>query len=605
MKVSAFLFLWLMTLSSFGQVQLQLANQAMEDGNYAEALGYWEKVYKNIPGQREGAYRRMVDCYIALEKYDDATDFIGDHRAAANTRSDVYYIDEGYVLWIDSDTVEAKQNFQKVFDAVARMPAMAYQYSERFKEWGLFRFALQTLEISEANNPQMFFAQQKALLYAEMGQLENMYGAYLDVMERNPNFLNTYQNILRYNMNRDGEIPQSEDLRRLTIQKIQEGGNIAFNQLLIWIFTQEGNYSAAFRQEKALYLRGEGRPFDILQLGASATQTGDYQNAEQIYQFLIDEGRNTPFYADAVFGLSRARLSELISGNPEMDEVAQVREDMIEREGLLSGNSLQAEALLMRAELEYLYLQKPDSALATIDQLLALSPPHSPLAAEGKLLKGDIELSSGAPYDAILTYAQVEGYFESGPLGQEARFRRARVAFYTGDFEWAEATFKVLKTSTSKLIANDAMRLSLLIKDNAALDTTYIKLEHYARILLLQTQRKYDEALLSLDTLENILSLSSEHPLDDEIIYTRARIFEDRELWDTAVVSYLEVANAFPKELLADEALIRAARIAKEKLRNTDLASELFERILLEHGNSIYAEEARNEFRKLRGDLNT
>ena len=41
-----------------------------------------------------------------------------------------------------------------------------------------------------------------------------------------------------------------------------------------------------------------------------------------------------------------------------------------------------------------------------------------------------------------------------------------------GDFEWAQAQFSILKASTSKLIANDALDLSVFIMDNLGLDTT-------------------------------------------------------------------------------------------------------------------------------------
>lgn len=605
MKHTFLLIFALFALSGSGQVQLQLAQRAMEDGKFEEALEYFENIYEKEPSKRDIAYRGVVNCYIELSQYDDGYDFIDDHRKAVRQRSEIFYIDMGYMRWLEGDSTSAKSNFESVFEAVRQMPAMAYQYSEKFKEWGLFRFALQTLQVAEQANPQMFFAQQKALLYAEMGNLKMMYDSYLNVLDRNPNFLETYKNILRFNMSRDGVIPQVDDLRRSTVAKIQNGGSEAFNELLVWIFTQEGKYGSAFRQLKALYLRGAGKPYDMLQLANTASQTGAYDDAVDIFEFLYDEGENTPFYADAVYGLTVAKLQRTLEGTPTREEIEQLRTEMIQREEQLAGFSLLADALLIRAELEYLHMKDPEMALATIETVLNSTAPSSQIAAEAKLLKGDIELVTGAPYDAILTYAQVEGDFESGVLGQEARFRKARVAFYTGDFEWAEATFKVLKTSTSKLIANDAMRLSLLIKDNAALDTTYFKLEQYAEVLLLQAQLRYDDALAELDTLDNLLSLSTEHPLEDEAIYTRARIFEDQQKWDTAVATYISVVDAFPKDLLADESLIRAARIAQHKLNDLELAKQLYERVLLEHGNSIYAEEARNEFRKLRGDLNT
>ena len=66
---------------------------------------------------------------------------------------------------------------------------------------------------------------------------------------------------------------------------------------------------------------------------------------------------------------------------------------------------------------------------------------------------------------------QVEKDFKENPIGHEAKFRKAKVYYYQGDFE-AQSQFEVLKASTSKLTANNAMSLSLLITDNYNSDTS-------------------------------------------------------------------------------------------------------------------------------------
>jgi hypothetical protein len=46
---------------------------------------------------------------------------------------------------------------------------------------------------------------------------------------------------------------------------------------------------------------------------------------------------------------------------------------------------------------------------------------------------------------------------KESPLGEEARFRNAKLSYYKGDFDWAQEQLKVLKASTSELISNDAI----------------------------------------------------------------------------------------------------------------------------------------------------
>ena len=69
--------------------------------------------------------------------------------------------------------------------------------------------------------------------------------------------------------------------------------------------------------------------------------------------------------------------------------------------------------------------------------------------AECKLEYADIMLLSGKVWTAILYYSQVEKSFKENPLGHEAKLRRAKIAYYQGDFEWAQAQLDVLKASTS------------------------------------------------------------------------------------------------------------------------------------------------------------
>jgi hypothetical protein len=87
---------------------------------------------------------------------------------------------------------------------------------------------------------------------------------------------------------------------------------------------------------------------------------------------------------------------------------------------------------------------------------------------EVKLEMADIQLLNGDVWESTLTYSQVEKSMKTDTLGQEAKFRNARLAYYKGEFEWSKAQLDVLKAATTKLIANDALELSLLIGDNTA-----------------------------------------------------------------------------------------------------------------------------------------
>lgn len=593
----------LLSLFSHGQVKRQLAEQAMEEGNFEEALKNYEDLYKKNPNQN--FFESIVICYIQLEELDEGTAFINQHINRTTGGMSIYVIDRGYLHLMEGDTTTANNDFNQMLALIKKQPGLAYGASERFKKYGVYQFALKSLLEAERANPNMAFDHQKALIYAELGMLVEMYTSYLDALERSPAFLNNLQNVIRYNMNRDGEIPQSNQLKAEIITRIQEDKGIVFNQLLIWVLTQEQEYAQAFRQLKALYLRGQENAFKLYQLAENAVQSKDYRNAKRIFEFLIEQKDETPFYADATVGYILATQSELDENNGSTDEYSELKGDINAALINLKGHTLSSTLYLTKAEVEFYNLHQSDSAFNTTLRAIEFATDHTQPEALAKLLKGDIELAQGLPYDAILTYSQVEGDFDADLLGQEARFRKARVAFFTGDFAWAQTMFDVLKRSTSKLISNDALRYSLLIKDNAALDTTYLLLEKYAKALLYKAQLRYHDALYSLDTLDTYLSLSGEHPLNDEVLYTRAELLEALGQNDSAASLFTEVAEKYKRDLLADEALFRAANLYQYKLYDLERAKTLYEKLLLEHGNSVFAERARSEYRKLRGDQNT
>lgn len=604
MKYISVVIFSLFTLVASAQVQRELAEQAMEEGRFEDALDDFTDLYYRSPNT--GNYESVLECYIALKDWRKGERFIQKHIENSRSLVGSFKIDRGYFLQNIPDTVQAELLYNEVLEEVFKQSGLAYQYSERAKKWGLYKLGLAIIETATDANPTMNFDNQKALLYAEMGQLENMYTAYLDALERNPNFRSNLENIIRFNMDREGNIPKATFLKSDIIQRIQAGGTPELNKLLVWILVQEGEFNTAFTQQKALYLREEVNAHSLLIMGQQAVTAKEYRAAKRFFTYLIERGSSTPYLPEAQHELLKVELTMLREKRAEPSEFEDWMNSCRSSFPELRGSSILADLYKLAAEVEFYDLHNNDSALAYVAKCVNSASPRNTSVIESQLLKGDIELAMGLPYDAILTYASVEADHGSSPLGQEARFRKGKVAFFVGNFEWALTTFNVLKASTSKLIANDAMRYSLTIKDNAALDTTYTLLEKYASVMLLMAQNKLPEALLALDTLDGRLQFAAaDHPLLDESLFTRAEILQKERNYPEAVALYLRVADEFSDDLLADEALMRAADIEQNNLRNSAAAKDLYERILIEHGNSIFAEQARVEFRKLRGDQNT
>ena len=198
-----------------------------------------------------------------------------------------------------------------------------------------------------------------------------------------------------------------------------------------------------------------------------------------------------------------------------------------------------------------------------------------------------------------MLYSQVEKTFKNEPIGHLAKLKNARLTYYIGEFAWAKAQLDVLKSATSKLIANDALELSLLISDNTEADSSYAGLFLYSRADLLLYQNKYDEAFMKLDAIN---TLGTWHPLFDEVLYKKAEIRILQGQYEEADTLLQKLYTSYPDDILGDDALYRRGRLYQEIFIDDQMAMDLYQELLTKHPGSIYTIDARRRFRALRGD---
>ena len=244
-------------------------------------------------------------------------------------------------------------------------------------------------------------------------------------------------------------------------------------------------------------------------------------------------------------------------------------------------------------------MQNLPKAIYLLEDLKKMPGLNRDRLARTKINLGDFYLINGDIWESTLLYSQVDKDFKEETIGQEARFKNARLAYFNGDFQWSQAQFDVLKASTSKLISNDALDLSVFIMDNLNLDTSSAAISLYAGAEMLVFQNRFDEAFQKLDTLRREFP---EHSLQDDILYLEAQMFEKKRNWEKAALLYKEISEKYPEDIRADNALFALAQIYELRMNDLEKAKELYERIFMEYSGSIFAVDARKRFRVLRGD---
>ena len=216
-----------------------------------------------------------------------------------------------------------------------------------------------------------------------------------------------------------------------------------------------------------------------------------------------------------------------------------------------------------------------------------------------KMALADILVLDEKFNQALIYYTQVQNLVKNDVIAQNARFKVAKTSYFKGDFEWAKTQLDVLKSSTSQLIANDALEMSLLISDNSLEDSTQAALKGYARADLLSFQKKDDEAIA---VLEGVLLNHKTEKIEDEALLKQAELFEKKGDFAKAEGNYLRIIQFHKDGILGDNAHYRLAELYNTQMQEPEKAREFYEKIIFDYADSIYFVDSRKKYRELRGE---
>jgi tetratricopeptide (TPR) repeat protein len=426
-----------------------------------------------------------------------------------------------------------------------------------------------------------------------------MISEYLNLLELNESYIQAVQNRLQATVYNETEGDLQEMLKKNLVIRIQKRPDkIIFVEMLIWLYIQDKDFEQALVQAKSLDKRlGEGskRVYDIGVLAGDAEQ---YAVASEAFQYIINKGINDAYYIDAKSDNLSVMYKKVIgSGKYTTAEVQNLEKLFSDALTDLGINKSTFSIAMNKAKLQAFYLNDPDKALETTNQAIE-SGKLAPLQiAEGKILLGDIYLFKMEIWEATLIYAQVEKMYPNEPIGHDAKLKKARLAYFSGDFQWAEAQLSVLKAATSKLISNDAFGLSMLIKDNMVDDSEGKALLIFSRAEWLHYRRQDSLALLTLDS---VISLFPQNVIVDDALYLKGKYYEAEGKYTEACAEYEKVVSGYPYDILADDALYERAMLYYNQLNEPEKARDLFKNLITGYPGSLYISDARRMFRELR-----
>ncbi|KJD33867.1 hypothetical protein PK35_03730 [Tamlana nanhaiensis] len=590
---------FLVLTTSFAQNDV-IAKTYFENGEYEKALIEYKKIYKESPSNIT-IVNQIVTTYQQLEQYKEAETFLV--QLMERIKYAAFIVELGYNFQLQNDTVAAQNYYQEALKSIEARASNVYAVARSFQSHSLLKEAVLAYEKAMVVNPEYNFSLQLAQIYGEQGHIEKMFDSYLNFIEKRPTMARDVKRAVNDFINEDALNENNILLRKMLLKKMQQQPDLIWNDMLSWLFIKQKDYNKAFTQEKAIFKRNPESLSRIEELATITTNENDTEIAKDIYNYLIETSQLPSEKLEAHHKLLQLEIR--VASPKDYPEIKnrylalvsnhnsenQVESDLTPTKETLNLKIAYAHFLAF-------YMQETKEATRFLETMLQERLSKFEMAAV-KLELADILVLQEKFNQALIYYTQIQRNLKNSTLSQEARFKVAKTSYYKGDFKWAESQLKVLKSSTSQLIANDALDLKLLITDNKYEDSLQTALKVYAKADLLAFQNRNDEAITLLD---KILDEHKTEPIIAQTLYKQAQLFELKKEFEKARANYEVLIENYRDGIFIDDALYHLAQLYQYQFSEPEKAKNFYEQIIFNHADSIYFVEARKRFRTLRGD---
>ena len=576
----------------------QLAAQFYNNGEFAQAAELYEPLYQKTLNRYY--YQMLYHCYVELGDSRRAEQLV-EQRMRKFDKDLTLYVDLGALFEKAGNTKKAQKNYDKAFDKLGTDSRQTTDLATAFENFNKLDLAVAVFQRSrELTKNSFLYVSELTSLYSRMGRYEDVIQEYFNLLDKSPGSIGSVQISLQRMLNESVDSRLEEGLKRTLMQRVREqSNNKTYLDMMIWFSLQQKDFRFALTQAKAVDARfpdlGGEQLYRVAQIAYS---NGAFDVAHDCYSLLLKKGPESPYYYDSRVGDLETQFAQL---NPNVSASKKSLKALQSRylEAIEELGKNERSVVLMRnyAHLSAYYLDEVQPAADMLYDILDIPRLPQSVVSNVKLELGDLMLFAGEVWEASLLYMQVEKANKNDLVGAQAKFKNAKLSYYNHDFLWAKSQLSVLRASTSKLIANDAMELSLLISDNMEEDSTFDMLELYAAADLLLYRNKLDSAWIAFDDISH-RALS--HPIFDEVLLQKAKIRMRQAKYVEADSLLAQLFSFYPEDILADDALMLRAQLNENQLNNIEQARSCYETLILDYPSSLYVDQARKKYNELK-----
>lgn len=574
----------------------RLALQYFQNGEYEKAASLYQSLYQKNP-ENPNNLNYLLRCLDGLGKINEAETILK-KEISRRPKDPLIMIQYGKLLIRKNESKAAEKQFRQAIDVLPGDVIIIQQAANAFIEVPDFDKAIEIYEKGQKQlKGQFSFTYNLADLYRRKGDIPKMLEYYADGLEDGSINVLSLQNVLVAYL----EPVKYSDLQGILYERLEKRPDfIPFIEMLQWTFIQSKDFMNALRQAKALDKKLNEGGSRVMEIANIASNESDYKTAIDGYSYVRALGPAGANYLESYRQLLNNRRKQIVEKkNYIQADLLALETDYQSFKEEYGNSRLAAQMLIEYAELEARYLNRNEKAIAILNEIVNNPIVEPRIKAQAKLDLADYYLIAGERWESTLLYSQVDKDYLEDQLGEMARYKNARLSYFSGDFEWAQEQFDILKRATSRLISNDAIDMSVFILDHLNQDSTGEVLSQYSAAELALFQNRYDTALIILDS---ILSWHPDNSLKDDVYFLQGQIFNRIQKPDSALAKFNGILEHHKEEIRADNALFEMARIYDYQFEDKEKAMSLYEKLFIDFSGSTLAVDARNRFRILRGD---
>ncbi len=552
--------------------ELQSVHSIILTGDYEAAQKMIATLRKNfgphpqIDAELKFLYRQKKD-YFALRE-------IIEHELETSADDFDPLCQLGEVYFLSDSLDKARHSWERAFDLIKTEEHRFQILAGYYLTYGFYAEAIDVYRRARTVlKDQTKFSNELIDIYVAQRNFPEALGEYLAQLDRNPEAGNEIS--LQISMLAGLIEDQSLIRRELTTALRRSPKNPELHRLLGDLESHAGNYESALGYFQTADNLAGGKGEYLLAYAGNCFNNGRYSIAVRAVDLSLT-GESGKRKAGPAMILKARSLHKLNQPQAALEILRQLSEDPdpgIKAEAAYAAGEIYAESPDDRADAVALFQRSASTKPKTRFSWLSSLRLAETYAIAGDFLKADAELKRlrsdpAAPEDII----------------EKAIYLSAEFAFFELDLDSAVAGYEALiNRFPSGRYVNDCLeRLNILESGED------LSVKNLAQALRLGFGGQKDSSIIILKSIAGSGGAAQEYAS-----ISLAEIYANQSSWRSAIDTYEDYINRFPKGIYVDRALLGLALIYSDHLSMPEKAASLANRILAEFPHSPLLEKAR------------